>query len=74
MEVKAGNRRVLVLATVVLWFMVLAPEHVECAFGIQLNPCTLSQCVAECKKALQDKYLSATCVKGSRGKFCICLG
>ncbi|KAL8042655.1 hypothetical protein ABFS82_09G069100 [Erythranthe guttata] len=30
---------------------------VESAIGINLNPCTLPAC----KKALQDKYLSATC-------------
>ncbi|KAL9372877.1 hypothetical protein Peur_035121 [Populus x canadensis] len=59
---------------VVLGFLVLGPKSVECAFSIQLNPCTLSQCIADCKKALQEKFLSATCTTGSQGKFCICLG
>ncbi|XVF08662.1 hypothetical protein REPUB_Repub07fG0022000 [Reevesia pubescens] len=55
-------------------FLVLGPNLVEAAFGIQLNPCTLPLCIAECKKALQEKFLSATCASGSQGKFCICLG
>lgn len=64
----------LVLVAMVLGFLVLGLDPVECAFGIQLNPCTLPQCIAECKKALQEKFLSATCAMGPQGKFCICLG
>lgn len=62
------------LVGMVMGLLVLGPDIGECAFGIQLNPCTLSQCIAECKKALQEKYLTATCASGSQGKFCICLG
>lgn len=46
----------------------------ECAFGIAMNPCTLAQCTAECKKALKEKFMSATCAANSQGKLCICLG
>ncbi|GFZ17351.1 hypothetical protein Acr_26g0006210 [Actinidia rufa] len=75
MEVKSGQKCALaVVVTMVLWLLVLYPQTGESAFGIQLKPCTLSQCVAECKKTLQEKYLSATCATGSEGKFCICLG
>ncbi|KAJ0110436.1 hypothetical protein Patl1_01262 [Pistacia atlantica] len=63
-----------ILLAMVMELLVLGPDIGECAFGIQLNPCTLSQCIAECKKALQEKYLSATCASGSQGKFCICPG
>ncbi|OVA09598.1 hypothetical protein BVC80_9101g123 [Macleaya cordata] len=58
----------------VIAFIGMGLNPVECAFGIELNHCTLARCVAECKKALQDKYLSAACVMGNQGKFCICLG
>ncbi|KAL9372695.1 hypothetical protein Peur_034939 [Populus x canadensis] len=52
----------------VLGFLVSGPKSVECAFSIQLNPSSLSQCIVDRQKALQEKYLSAT---GSRGKSCI---
>ncbi|GFZ03914.1 hypothetical protein Acr_16g0005380 [Actinidia rufa] len=74
MEVKAGKKCALVVVTMAVWFLVPYPQSGECAFGIQINPCTLSHCVAECKKDLQEKYHSATCALGSQGKFCICLG
>ncbi|KAL3575490.1 hypothetical protein D5086_023591 [Populus alba] len=70
-RVKLGS---VLVVLAVLGFLVLGPESVGCAFSIQLNPCTLSQCIADCKKALQEKFLSATCTTGSQGKFCICLG
>ncbi|MBA0796038.1 hypothetical protein Gohar_006838 [Gossypium harknessii] len=37
--------------------LVLSPSLVEGAFGIQLDPCTLVQCIAECKKILHEKSL-----------------
>ncbi|KAJ8646065.1 hypothetical protein MRB53_007813 [Persea americana] len=64
----------LVLAVMVLAFQAMGPGIVECAFGIELNPCTTTECAAECKKALKEKYLSATCAIWSQGKFCVCLG
>ncbi|KAJ6748370.1 hypothetical protein OIU79_029476 [Salix purpurea] len=70
-RVKMGS---VFVVLVMLGSLDLGPKSVECAFSIQLNPCTLSQCIAECKKALPEKYLSATCATGSQGKFCICLG
>ncbi|KAL9335230.1 hypothetical protein Peur_072411 [Populus x canadensis] len=60
--VKLGSVFVVIM---VLGFLVSGPKSVECAFSIQLNPSSLSQCLVECQKALQEKYLSAT---GSRGK------
>ncbi|KAB1217493.1 hypothetical protein CJ030_MR4G008751 [Morella rubra] len=75
LEIKAIKKLALVmLKAMALGFLVLSPQPVECAFGIELNPCTLPQCIAECKKALQEKFLSATCATGSKGKLCICLG
>ncbi|XAR50356.1 hypothetical protein NMG60_11004652 [Bertholletia excelsa] len=59
---------------VAVWMLLMIPEVAEGAFGIQLNPCTQPQCNAECKKALQEKCLIATCASGPQGKFCICLG
>lgn len=75
MELKATKKYLaLVLVAMVLGLLVLGSDPVECAFGIQLNPCTLPQCIAECKKALGEKFLSATCAMRSQGKFSICLG
>lgn len=65
---------VVVLAVLVLAFQAMGPDMVECAFGIELNPCTTAECVAECKKALKEKYQSAACAMGSQGWFCVCLG
>ncbi|KAK5817693.1 hypothetical protein PVK06_022621 [Gossypium arboreum] len=65
---------VLIVIAMAMGVLVLSPSLVEGAFGIQLNPCTLPQCIAECKKALHEKFLSATCASGPQGKFCICLG
>ncbi|GMI76684.1 hypothetical protein HRI_001337700 [Hibiscus trionum] len=70
--VKLGLMLVVVAMTVGI--LISSPSLVYGAFGIQLNPCTLPQCIAECKKALQQKFLSATCASGPQGKFCICLG
>ena len=61
---------VVVAAAVVMVF----PAPVESAFGIELDPCKLPKCISECKKALQEKYMSATCAMGAQKKFCICLG
>ncbi|KAK8586507.1 hypothetical protein V6N13_010098 [Hibiscus sabdariffa] len=69
-----GNGVKLGLMLMVAVILVSSPSLVDGAFGIQLNPCTLPECIAECKKALQEKFLSATCASGSQGKFCICLG
>ncbi|KAG4137142.1 hypothetical protein ERO13_D07G053500v2 [Gossypium hirsutum] len=65
---------VLIVIAKAMGVLVLSSSLVEGAFGIQLNPCTLPQCIAECKKALHEKFLSATCASGPQGKFCICLG
>ncbi|XWS51453.1 hypothetical protein CRYUN_Cryun12cG0177600 [Craigia yunnanensis] len=74
MEAKGVKLGLMLVVTMMLGLSVLGPYLVEGAFGIQLNACTLPQCIAECKKALQEKFLSATCASGSQGKFCICLG
>lgn len=72
------SRKVLVLvliAAAAIAFM--APSSnmgVDAAFGIEMNPCTIAECIADCKKALKEKYTSATCAASSKGKFCICLG
>ena len=69
------NCNVIVVAMMVMvFFVVLAPRIVECAIGIDLNPCTLPECIAACKKVLKAKYASATCATGPKGKYCICLG
>lgn len=68
------KKLILLMVVMILGFLVFGPKSVEGAFGIQLNPCTLSQCIEECKKALKEKYLSATCATKSQGKLCICLG
>ena len=55
-------RKVPVVAAISL----LAPylnKGVEAAFGIELNPCTTAECIAESKKALNEKYTSATMKK-----------
>ncbi|XVE63702.1 hypothetical protein DITRI_Ditri07aG0041100 [Diplodiscus trichospermus] len=74
MEAKGVKLGLMLVVAMMLGFLVLGPNLVEGAFGIQLNPCTLPECIAECKKALQEKFLSATCASGSQGNFCICLG
>lgn len=65
---------VLIVVAIMIGVVVLAPKNVECAIGIDLNPCTLSECIAACKKVLQGKYASATCATGPKGKYCVCLG
>ncbi len=70
----AGNGVKLVILVTVLGMLMMGAKMVECAFSIKMNPCTLPGCISECKKALQGKFLSATCAAGSQGKFCICLG
>ncbi|TMW94791.1 hypothetical protein EJD97_009789 [Solanum chilense] len=47
---------------------------VDCAFGIDINPCTLPTCIAACQNILNEKYQSATCATGPKEKYCICLG
>ncbi|CAI9757334.1 unnamed protein product [Fraxinus pennsylvanica] len=63
---------VLVVIATMIWLLILGPSNVECAFGIEINPCTLSECVAACKKALNEKYLSATCAVGPKGNIVHC--
>ncbi|PHU23612.1 hypothetical protein BC332_08719 [Capsicum chinense] len=65
---------VLVLIMVIMALIICAPVSVESAIGIDINPCTLPECIGACKKALKDKYQSATCATGHKGKYCICLG
>ncbi|CAN4085502.1 unnamed protein product [Withania somnifera] len=72
MKVKAMMRSVLIVLMMAL--IVLAPIKVESAIGIDINPCTLPECIGACKKALKAKYQSATCATGPKGKYCICLG
>ncbi|KAF7834020.1 ACT domain repeat 6 isoform 1 [Senna tora] len=64
----------MMLMVVVVGMLVLGVHSGECAIAIPMNPCTLPQCVTECKKALQAKYMSASCATSSQGKLCICLG
>ncbi|CAN4085505.1 unnamed protein product [Withania somnifera] len=67
------NKSGIVLMMVIM-VLIWAPIKVESAFGIDINPCTLPECVGACKKALKEKYQSATCATGPKGKYCICLG
>ncbi|KAK7292951.1 hypothetical protein RJT34_15809 [Clitoria ternatea] len=63
---------VFVVTVFVMLFWELQPA--ESAFAIPLNPCELPQCIAECKKILNQKFISASCTTNSQGKLCICLG
>ncbi|KAM3247475.1 hypothetical protein BC332_08720 [Capsicum chinense] len=65
---------VLVLMMVIMALTIWGPIKVESAIGIEINPCTLPECMDACKKALKNKYQSATCAMGPKGKYCICLG
>ncbi|KAL2347063.1 hypothetical protein Fmac_001063 [Flemingia macrophylla] len=58
----------------VVIMLVLVAQPAECAFAVPLNPCTLPECIAQCKKILQAKFMSASCTTGSQGNLCICLG
>ncbi|KAK7350716.1 hypothetical protein VNO77_09615 [Canavalia gladiata] len=69
-----SKKLVVNMMVTVLIMLVSEPQAVESAFAIPLNPCTLAQCIAECKKILQGKFMSATCASNSQGKLCICLG
>lgn len=60
MEGEGMTRMALILIAMMIGVLVFGANFGDCAFGIQLNPCTLPQCIAECKKALQQKFLSAT--------------
>lgn len=71
---KGYNLWAMFMIAMALGFLILAPKGVESAFGIEVNPCTLPACIAACKKVLKDKFLSASCVDGPKGKYCICLG
>ncbi|KAI4343582.1 hypothetical protein L6164_010916 [Bauhinia variegata] len=73
-EEEKVTKKFVVIAMLVM--LLLGGSHpVEGAFAIPLDPCTLPECIAECKKILQQKFLSATCSDGSEGKkLCICLG
>ncbi|KAM3319558.1 hypothetical protein P3S67_006758 [Capsicum chacoense] len=74
MEAKGLRNSELVLMMVIMALIICNPIKVESAFGVDINPCTLPACIAACKKILKDKYQSATCATGSKGKYCICLG
>lgn len=74
MEGEGMKRMAWILVAMMIGVLIFGAKFGDCAFGIQLNPCTLPQCIAECKKALHQKFLSATCATGSQGKFCVCLG
>ncbi|CAN4089344.1 unnamed protein product [Withania somnifera] len=63
-----------IVLIMVIMVLIWAPIEVESAIGIDINPCTLPECIDACKKALKDKYQSATCASGPKGKYCICLG
>lgn len=65
---------VLIVIAILMIGVVVLELGVECAIGIDLNPCTLPECTAACKKVLQGKYASATCATGPNGKYCVCLG
>ncbi|XVF11494.1 hypothetical protein REPUB_Repub08aG0032100 [Reevesia pubescens] len=47
--VKLGLMLVVVVA-MMMGFLVLGPNLVEGAFGIQLNPCTLPQCMLNARR------------------------
>ncbi|ESW09879.1 hypothetical protein PHAVU_009G164000 [Phaseolus vulgaris] len=64
----------MIFVIIVLMMLVLEPKPVECAFAVPLNPCTLPECIAQCKKILHAKFMSASCTTGSQGNLCICLG
>lgn len=64
----------LIMVITVMVMLVLEPQHVECAFAVPLNPCTVPECIAQCKKILHAKFMSASCTTGSQGNLCICLG
>jgi len=74
----AGNLAKMLTMTLVMTVLamfVLEAQPVDSAFAIPVNPCTLSECIAQCKKILGQKFMSASCVKdGSKGSLCICLG
>ncbi|KAG5537232.1 hypothetical protein RHGRI_024620 [Rhododendron griersonianum] len=76
MGAKTSKNWPLMLAAMAVFVFVLAPARVESAFAIEMDTCTGPACDAECKKILQEKYLSAACAtpKGSTKKLCICLG
>nr|KYP49693.1 hypothetical protein KK1_028561 [Cajanus cajan] len=63
-----------ILVVTVLIMLVFVPQPSECAFAVPLNPCTLPECIAQCKKILHAKFMSASCTTGSQGNLCICLG
>ncbi|PIN23587.1 hypothetical protein CDL12_03686 [Handroanthus impetiginosus] len=70
----AVNKWVVILLVIAMTIVTMGPTSVECAIGIDLNPCTQAECVAACKKVLEERYVSATCAAGPKGKYCICLG
>ncbi|KAK7346269.1 hypothetical protein VNO80_20784 [Phaseolus coccineus] len=65
----------MILVMTVLAILVMEAQPVDSAFAIPIDPCTLSECIARCKKILGQKFMSASCVQnGSKGSLCICLG
>ncbi|TYJ22249.1 hypothetical protein E1A91_A08G113300v1 [Gossypium mustelinum] len=47
--------------------LVLSLSLVEGAFGIQLNPCTLVQCIVECTKILHRNSLVQLVLQALKG-------
>ncbi|KDP22585.1 hypothetical protein JCGZ_26416 [Jatropha curcas] len=76
MEGKGGGMlgAVVVAMIVAVGLLVFGGNVVEGSFSIKLDPCTVDRCIAECKKVLKEKFLSASCVTGNGGNFCNCLG
>ncbi|KAI9079641.1 hypothetical protein K1719_038262 [Acacia pycnantha] len=74
MEAKIVKKLWLMVIVVVAAIVVFGVRSGESAIAIPMSPCTLSQCIAQCKQALQAKFQSASCTTNSQGKLCICLG
>ncbi|KAG5617525.1 hypothetical protein H5410_017349 [Solanum commersonii] len=75
MESKALKKQNGVMLMMIIMALIICdPIKVECAFGIDINPCTLPACIAACQNILKEKYQSATCATGPKGKYCVCLG
>ncbi|KAL2347064.1 hypothetical protein Fmac_001064 [Flemingia macrophylla] len=64
----------MMLVVTVVAVLVLMPQPAECVFGIPLNPCTLPECTAQCKKILGSKFMSASCITNPKGQICLCFG
>ncbi|CAI0410453.1 unnamed protein product [Linum tenue] len=63
-----------VVENILLVFLVFMAANAitgEAVFGIDMNPCTISPCVAACKAVLREKYASASCF---HKVICMCFG